>query len=145
MNVNDQGGKYRVIAEINMVPFIDVALVLLIIFMIMTPVLMRAQIKVVLPTANQTEQATETPESVRVQVDKSGSIWIDGKNVPHAGVAAAVKQRLRRPQNQALIIEADQDVAFQHVVLVMDAGKQAGASKLSVSVRQKADATRGRP
>jgi biopolymer transport protein ExbD len=145
VTVNEQNGKYRIMAEINMVPFIDVALVLLIIFMIMTPVLMRAQIKVQLPTAGKTEPATENPESVRVQVDKTGSIWIDGQSVPRASVLATVKQRLRHPQSQALIIEADRDAAFQHVVLVMDAGKQAGAAKLSVSVRQDASSAQARP
>ena len=49
-------GKYRILSEINMIPFIDVALVLLIIFMIMTPVLMKSQLKLVVPDSKAADQ-----------------------------------------------------------------------------------------
>ena len=55
MKTLNSGDKYALVAEINMIPFIDVALVLLIIFMVITPFLVRAQIKINLPKAHAVE------------------------------------------------------------------------------------------
>ena len=130
-----QNGKYRIVAEINMIPFIDIALVLLIIFMVMTPFLVRAQINVNLPEASQIQSEPERTDAVTVQVEKNGTISIDGRRVPRDGVADLLKRLLHQPLTQPLIIEADRDVAFQHVVVVLDAGKKIGATKLAVCVK----------
>ena len=143
MTASDQNGKYRIVAEINMIPFIDIALVLLIIFMVMTPFLIRAQIKVNLPSAGKADAAPENAEAVKVQVAKAGGFWVNALEVPRDEVAAAVRRQLQHPESQPLIIEADRDVSFQHVVVVLDAGKQAGAAKVSVSVRQESAAPDG--
>ena len=134
MKTDGNNDKYRIVAEINMIPFIDVALVLLIIFMVMTPFLIKAQIKVNLPAAGKVE-AVDERESVAVQVDKVGDIFLEGVKVPPDGLAAALRQRMQNPRTQALQIEADRDVSFQHVVVVLDAGKKAGVTKMGVSVK----------
>jgi biopolymer transport protein TolR len=127
-------GKYRIVAEINMIPFIDVVLVILIIFMVMTPFLIKAQIKVNLPPAGSTEKVDDQ-KSLTVQVDKAGDIFLEGQKVPPEGLAAELRQRIKSPQVQSMQIEADRDVAFEHVVTVLDAGKKAGVVKMGVSVK----------
>ncbi len=135
MKTDALSGKYRIVAEINMIPFIDISLVLLIIFMVMTPFLIRAQIKVNLPEAGKTETKTDNEEALTVQVDKSGSIFVDGEQVASDNLLATLRRRLHNPQTQPLYVEADQDVSFRHVVVVLDAGNQSGVSKMGICVR----------
>ena len=135
MNVSPNNGKYRIVAEINMIPFIDVALVLLIIFMMMTPALIRGQIKVNLPLAGKATPASDNKDDVTVQVDKSGVIFVQGQRTEPNQIIPALSRRITQPQTQALRIEADKDVSFQHVVVVLNAGKEIGVSKMNVSVK----------
>jgi biopolymer transport protein ExbD len=142
MKVLTKGGKYRVIAEINMIPFIDVCLVLLIIFMVMTPFLVRAQINLNLPKASSGENDARANESLKVQVERNGRISIEGRRVASEDVPETLKRLLHHPLTQPVLIEADKDVPFQHVVVVLDAGKKIGAAKLAVSVKPEADRRR---
>jgi biopolymer transport protein TolR len=135
VNACPEDGKYRLVAEINMIPFIDVALVLLIVFMVMTPALIRGQIKVNLPQAGKTESTAVDKSTVTVQVDKRGAIYMEGKRVDPGNMVSALRRRLTHPQTQPIRIEADKDVSFQHVVVVLNAGKEIGATKVSVSVK----------
>ena len=137
MKTDTNGGdRYKVMAEINMIPLIDVSLVLLIIFMVMTPYLVKTQIKIDLPKAKSSEQTKYSTTMVTVQVAKNGSIFIEGQPVEAAAVEGTLKRMLQDPEKQPLMIEADKDVPFQHVVVVMDAAKRIGAAKLGVTVKQ---------
>ena len=136
MNVGKPNGKYKLIAEINMIPFIDVSLVLLIIFMVMTPFLVKSQLKVNLPKAESAEQAADERDTVDVQVDKDGAISVNGQVVPPDGVEAALRNVLLDVETQPVIIHADGEVPFQSVVTVMDAAKKIGVVKLGVGVKQ---------
>jgi len=135
MKVAQGNGKYRIMAEINMIPLIDVALVLLIIFMVMTPYLIKSQIKINLPKAKLKETVPHPEQILNIQVDTAGSIYLDGQSVPRDALEGRLRARLSDPQNQPVMIEADQDVKFQHVVTVMDTVKRIGVSKLGINVR----------
>lgn len=126
-----------------MIPFIDVALVLLIIFMIMTPFLVRSQLKLNLPTARAATEDLQRQRPLQVQVDKQGVAYLEGQPVPSDLLMARLRQALTDPKHQPVVIEADRDVPFQHVVTVMDAAKTLGATKLAVTVR-KTDSVRRR-
>lgn len=138
MNVSQGSGnkKYRIIADINMIPFIDVSLVLLIIFMVMTPFLVKSQLKVNLPKAESAEQAADQPDMIDVQIDKDGAISVNGQTVPSDEVETALRNVMLDVENQPVVIHADRDVPFQSVVTVMDAAKKIGVAKLGVGVKQ---------
>lgn len=136
MNVTRGNGKYRIMADINMIPLIDVALVLLIIFMVMTPFLIKSQIKINLPKAKLKEAVPPPEQILQIQLDTSGNVFIDGQTVAKDALESRLRARLPDPQNQPVMIEADQDVKFQHVVTVMDAVKRIGVSKLGINVRR---------
>lgn len=136
MNVAQRNGKYRIMAEINMIPLIDVALVLLIIFMVMTPFLIKSQIKINLPKAKLKEAVPRPEQILQIQLDTSGNVFIDGQTIAKDTLESRLRARLPDPQNQPVMIEADQDVKFQHVVTVMDAVKKIGVSKLGINVRR---------
>ena len=129
-------GKYTIMAEINMIPFIDVALVLLIIFMVIAPVLVKSEILIKLPVTDKADKVSSDETPVRVQVNKEGVIFVKGNRVAAAGVDAALAGALLNPRTQSLLIEADQDVPFQHVVTVMSSAKKLGVIKMAVSVME---------
>ena len=132
--------KGELMAEINMIPFIDVALVLLIIFMVMTPFLVKSQVKVDLPKSSTTDHAPDKKDqTVTVQVQKTGAIFIDGQPIPADQLENALKSRVSEPESQPVMIEADREVSFQHVVTVMSAAKKLGITKLGVGVVEEKD------
>jgi biopolymer transport protein ExbD len=141
MKVGQHNGKHKLIAEINMIPFIDVSLVLLIIFMVMTPFLVKSQLKVNLPKAESAEQAADERDTIDVQVDKDGAISVNGQTVAPDAVEAALRNVLLDVENQPVVIHADREVPFQAVVTVMDAAKKLGVAKLGVGVKQEFQAS----
>ena len=143
MKVDPRNGKYKIIAEINMIPFIDVALVLLIIFMVMTPFLVKSQLKVNLPKAESADQAADEKDMIDVQVDKDGAISVNGQTVAPDTVEAVLRNVLLDVENQPVVIHADREVPFQAVVTVMDAAKKIGVAKLGVGVKQEASSAAG--
>lgn len=141
MNVTKRNGKYRIMAEMNMIPLIDVALVLLIIFMVITPSLIKSQIKINLPKAKLKAAVPHPEQILQIQLDIRGNVFIDGQAIAKDTLESHLRTRLPDPQNQLVMIEADRDVKFQHVVTVMDAIKRIGVSKLGINVRHDRPAT----
>lgn len=135
MDVQGQeGGRYQILSEINMVPFIDVVLVLLIIFMVMTPFLVESQIKVSLPPSPTSEPVNPEDKPVRVQIQADGSIYIDGKKTAKDAVDRTLTGKLVEPKKQAVMIEADKTVQFETVVTVMGSAKKLGVTRIGVGV-----------
>jgi len=131
--------KYELVTEINMIPFIDVSLVLLIIFMVMTPFLVKEQIKIDLPHTKSVNTPVDEHRLLQVDVTRDGAIYVDGTSVTADGAYEAIRSRLTDAENQPVVIAADRDVAFEHVVVVMDAAKRCGAKRLGVSVKHDGD------
>ena len=127
--------KYEVMAEINMIPFIDVALVLLIIFMVMTPYLVKEQIKINPPKIKSTGADVNKHELVQIDVTREGSYYVNGEATSVEGIFEFVQRHLKDPENQQVVVAADKDVVFDRVVQAMDAAKRAGATKIGVEVK----------
>jgi biopolymer transport protein ExbD len=118
-------------AELNVTPMLDLAFVLLIIFIITTP-LMEGSIEINLPTATRSKNAAD-PESVKtVEVNRNGLIYFLGKAV----TVGALEQELTRlhaanPQ-LAVVIRADKDLRYQQLVDVFDALQRAQVTRLGL-------------
>jgi len=125
-------GRYHITAEINMIPLIDVALVLLIIFMVISPILVQSQMSVNVPKVTQASQADES--ALKVEIAPDGTMAFKGKILNREGLKLALTKALPPGHKAAVLIEADQDVPFQNVVFVMDLAKQLKVEKLGVSV-----------
>jgi biopolymer transport protein ExbD len=134
MKVSSAQGKgaYHIQAEINMIPLIDVALVLLIIFMVISPMLVQSQLRVNVPKVTSASQAEET--ALKVEVAPDGSLAFQGKIVTKDELRERLIVALPPGHKASLLIQADQDVSFQSVVFVMDLAKQLKVEKLGVSV-----------
>lgn len=133
--MNISGPRKKLLTEINMVPFIDVVLVLLIIFMIMSPFIAQSQIAVRLPKAVSAQSGSDD-NAVTVQVTRDGDFSIGGHRVLRKELSAKLGEALDRHPKRIVLIEADRDVSFKNVVLALDAAEQLEASKVGVGVLQ---------
>ena len=136
MKAVSSSDKYQLVTEINMIPFIDIALVLLIIFMVMTPFLVKTQIKINPPSVRNSGSQVPPHNRVQIDVTRDGAIRVDGVAVPADAIDGALRRRLTDPENQSVIIAADRDVVFQKVVTVMDAATRCGVKHLGVNVKR---------
>lgn len=125
----------RVMSEINITPFTDVVLVLLIIFMIATPVLLQPGIKVELPKAKAAESNTE--KNLTITISSGGEIYLDDQRMELGKLRYEVAVRLANKPNMAVIVKGDKDVKYDLVVKVIDAAKQSGAKKFALGVELK--------
>lgn len=128
------GGRYQLMSEINMIPFIDVVLVLLIVFMVMTPFLVESQIKLQLSKSPVSEVVNPDDKPIKVQIQADGATFIDGKRVQKDAVEKTLTGRIYNPQKQAVLVEADKNVQFDSVVAVMGAAKKLGVTRIGVGV-----------
>ncbi len=134
-----RGRGRRTINEINMVPFIDVMLVLLIIFMVTAPLITPSMIA--LPRVGQA--AAQPLKPIQVMIDKNERIEIraDGPARPStlASVGEAVKRLQPAPapgeQPAPVVISADKSIKYETVVGVMDALNKAGVARIALSVQ----------
>lgn len=122
--------KRKLVAEINVVPYIDVMLVLLVVFMITAPLLMQG-VKVDLPEANSAPLDAKDQEPLIVSIKADGSYWIDvgGKNKtePLAVIKDRVGKILRQQPKTPVLVWGDSKVDYGVVVNLMSELQQAGA------------------
>jgi biopolymer transport protein ExbD len=136
--VNFQRGRLREEPEINLIPMIDVLLVILIFLMITTTYSKFAGLEINLPTAEAQTQP-EKPNEIDVVVTASGTVLIDKQ--PVAGGVEALSQALARAAAgvtaPVVVINADAKTAHQNVIDVMQAARHAGLSQISFATQQK--------
>ncbi|MDY0275108.1 MAG: ExbD/TolR family protein [Desulfomicrobium sp.] len=118
------------LAEINVVPFVDVMLVLLIIFMVTAPMLTQG-VEVDLPETRAVETLPEDSDTVVLNVLKDGTIKLDKYEVRLEELGNYLK-RMEFQQGKLLYLQADKDVAYGIVVKVMAEVRAAGIQKLGV-------------
>ena len=132
-----RGMRRRTISEINMVPFIDVMLVLLIIFMVTAPLITAGVVD--LPTVGKARQRSE-PHVIELVVgaDEQLRLRLDGKDVAPlalADVAARVRDAQAGAATTPVVISADRSVRYESVVKVMDALQRGGIQRVGLSVK----------
>ena len=129
-------GRRRTISEINMVPFIDVMLVLLIIFMVSAPLITTGVVD--LPSVGKSQQRPEHVVEVVVAGDESLRIRVDGKDpqpVALKNLAARVRELQAGNANTPVVISADRNVKYEAVVKAMDSLQRAGVQRVGLSVK----------
>lgn len=121
-----------VIADINIVPLVDIILVVLIIFMVTATNFSSKEIDVELPKASSGGAASAQP--LTVQVSSNGAIYLDGKEIDSFRLREEAESRLGgNPELQA-VVSADARAPHGSVIQAMDAVKSAGVARLAVSV-----------
>lgn len=122
-----------VMAEINMVPFIDITLILLIIFMVMSPLLVQMQLNVDLPKSTAINTQAED-DVIRIEVQKDGTISILNKKLTVRNLEKELILRMGKANKKTILVQADKSVPIQQVVDVFDIAKKLGAAKLGIGV-----------
>ena len=117
------------LSEINMVPFIDVVLVLLIIFMITAPIL-QSGIEVDVPKTRTVKEITE--ERLVITIDRQQKVFLGNEPININQIGVRLRERIRDPEGQSVFLRADEDVPFGAFATVMDAVKQAGITNVSI-------------
>ncbi len=135
--MNFQRGKKRDDPEINLIPLIDVLLVILIFLMVTTTYARFSELKINLPTSGG-EQSPVKPKQIEVTVDASGNYQIDDKPLAQASLnvlAQTLKQVAGNDTQSVLVINADAKATHQSVINVMEAARQVGLSRITFATQ----------
>jgi biopolymer transport protein ExbD len=136
--MNFQRGRHREELEINLIPLIDVLLVILIFLMITTTYSKFSGLEINLPTADS-PQNKEQPNEINVVVTAAGEVLVNKSPLGTrdiAAIAAAMKRVAGSEKEPVVIISADAKAAHQSVIDVMQAAQQAGLSHISFATQQ---------
>ena len=139
-SMNNRGRGRRTISEINMVPFIDVMLVLLIIFMVTAPLITPSMIA--LPKVGKAAVQPQSPIQIMISKDEAIQIKVKTNSVSSNvnSVAADItklepKVKLAVAEAVPVVISADKSIKYETVVKVMDNLQKAGVSRVGLSVQ----------
>lgn len=128
MAFKTQEDSDETMSEINMIPFIDVMLVLLIIFIITVPVIKHA-VNIELPQASN-EKLLDKPENVRVAVDAQGTYYWNDIRIADADLASRLAQTAALQPQPELHIRGDKDVRYERIAQLMASARRAGMQKI---------------
>jgi biopolymer transport protein ExbD len=125
-----------ILASINVIPFVDIVLVLLVIFMLTSAAIMRAQIKVNLPRSASAGAAVET--TINLLYHKNGELELNGKKSTFADAGRFIKAQSRiNPKVQA-VVSADAGVDYGRVIDLIDMVRLNGVNAFALDVERKA-------
>ena len=127
--INTRGQTQTSMSEINVTPFVDVVLVLLVIFMITAPIL-QSGIEVTVPKTRSVKEITE--ERVVISIDRQQRIYLGNDPININDIAAKLREKLRDPERMQIYLRSDENVPFGAFATVMDAVKQSGITNVSI-------------
>lgn len=126
------------ITEINVTPLTDVFMVLLVIFMVTTPMMIQSAVKVDLPEVSKTEAADEV--GIMVTLTRGNKIYVDDQLVPEPQLEN-LKQwmagKLSKQPNRRVIVNGDRGVLHGQYIEVVDTVQQAGAKRIGMGVERR--------
>jgi biopolymer transport protein TolR len=133
------GRQRKLMNQINVVPYVDVMLVLLVIFMVTAPLVSPGLVE--LPSVGKASQPPEAPLEVLIRTDQSMLLRerVKGqavdRNVSLAQLVTAVRQKQAQSPDQAVVISADKDVRYEAVLRVMDELQRAQVRRVGLMVK----------
>ena len=136
MAVGDKKGS--VIADINVTPMADIMIVLLIIFMVITPLLQKG-VDVKLPVAGNTKERKDETKTITVAIKKDSVTYLGSKQVPLTELAPQIKEGLENlPEGQKMVfLKADSELPYSEVMKVMDVCREAGVEEIALIAERK--------
>jgi biopolymer transport protein ExbD len=139
--VNFQRGKNREDPEINLIPMIDVLLVILIFLMITTTYSRFAELRIKLPEA-AAQKSTEAPSAIDVAVDAAGHYFINHNRVSFIKIEELSEQLKRAAGSEkdpVLVIAADANATHQSVINILEAARMAGYTRITFTTQTQPD------
>jgi len=134
----EKRGNRRLMNEINVVPYIDVMLVLLVIFMVTAPLTNPGQVE--LPSIGKASNPPVAPIEVSIHTDQTLSLrerstTVDDRKMSRNELLAAIRQKQAKNPEQAVVIAADKDVRYEAVLDIMDMLQQNQVKKVGLLVK----------
>ena len=126
------GGDDDIITDINITPFVDIILVVLIIFMVTTSVIVTPSIKIKLPEAATGEPSEST--SLGLTLTRDGQLLMDGEETSEAELRSLIQKEKAADSDVTCLIAADEDVDHGKVVWLIDVVKQEGVTKFAINI-----------
>ena len=126
--------RSKLIAEINITPFTDVVLVLLIIFMIATPFIYQSSMKVQLPQASKSE---ETSRDIIININARGEVFLEDKRLDLDTLKYRLRAIVRSKPDTSVIINGDKNVKYDSVIQVMDVLTRSGVKNPGLGIELK--------
>jgi biopolymer transport protein ExbD len=125
--------KGKGLVAINVIPLVDIMLVLLIIFMVTAAVQSAKNVPVQVPKASTGVAGTST--AINLSIEKSGILRLDGKVVDAEAAQRMLRESLRQDTTTQVLLSADEAVNYARVVEVLDLIRAAGVGKYALKVR----------
>lgn len=121
-------------ADINVVPLVDIILVVLIIFMVTAPMIMKPSINVNLPKAASGEETV--PSALSITIAAGGALTLNGQSTDEGSISSKAQQESGKNPDVQAVISADKDVPHGTVVRIIDLIKTAGVKKFAISIEK---------
>lgn len=129
------GGEGEPVVGINVTPLVDVCLVLVIIFMVTTPLLQQPTMAVTLPKAKTKEG--EEKSNVTISISKDARWAVNEKEYPLGEVPGVLKHKMVKNPDKLVVIRADQEALHAYLLNAMALAKEAGAKTITIATEQK--------
>jgi biopolymer transport protein ExbD/biopolymer transport protein TolR len=126
---NNKGRTQSSLSDINITPFVDVVLVLLVMFMVTAPIL-QSGIEVTLPKTKTVKEITQ--QRLVITIDKDQRVFLGNDPVNINQIPEILRSKVHDPASQSIFIRADEKVPFGAFATVMDAVKQTGITNVSI-------------
>jgi biopolymer transport protein TolR len=126
---NPQGRTQTSLSDINITPFVDVLLVLLIIFMLTAPIL-QSGIELDVPQTKTVKEISQ--DKLVVSIDKGQRLFLGNDPINIHELGSTVKSKMGAQQNQSIFLRADRSVPFGTVAMVVDELRQSGIEQISM-------------
>ena len=139
MGMKAGGSKGGVMADINVTPMADIMIVLLIIFMVITPMLQKG-VDVKLPTAGNTKEKKDEQKTITVAIKKDSTTFLNGvKMEKQEDLVPQLKERLEdiAEGSRVIYLKADAELPYSEVMKVMDLSREAGVDEVALIAEQK--------
>ena len=129
------GSEDEPIASINIVPLVDIILVVLIIFMVTAPMVLKPSIDINLPKSASGDESPSTP--VNIAISASGTLSLNGQQTTLEQISAFAAKMVAEKPDTAAILQPDRTVTMEQLTALIDAVKGAGIKKVAFSVDRK--------
>jgi biopolymer transport protein TolR len=127
--------KGAVKADINVTPLVDVVLVLLIIFMVVTPMIVRG-VNVDLPITSHHDKKNDDNKDIIVSISRSGDVYVNADRVPLDKLTPAIQEEKRRFAEKGVFLKADNRIEYGQARHVMDAIHNAGVEDVQLGTEE---------
>ncbi len=129
------GSEEEPISQINVVPLVDIILVVLIIFMVTAPLVLKPSIDINLPKASSGDETPSTP--LNITIARDGQIMLNGKVSSMEDITVYASGLIQAQPETAAILAADKDVTLERLTTIIDIVKKAGVKKVAFSIEKK--------